>query len=27
VRGLPGVPSIGAVQPVHFAIWIEAGTR
>ena len=22
-----GVPSIGAVQPVHVATWIEAGTR
>ena len=22
-----GVPSIGAVQPVHVAAWIEAGTR
>jgi hypothetical protein len=21
------VPSIGAVQPVHVATWIEAGTR
>jgi hypothetical protein len=23
----PGVPSIGAVQPVHVGTWIEAGTR
>jgi hypothetical protein len=22
-----GVPAIGAVQPVHVATWIEAGTR
>jgi hypothetical protein len=22
-----GVPSIGSVQPVHVATWIEAGTR
>src|SRR6201993_107179 len=22
-----GVPSIGAIQPVHVATWIEAGTR
>jgi hypothetical protein len=22
-----GVPSIGALQPVHVATWIEAGTR
>jgi hypothetical protein len=22
-----GLPSIGAVQPVHVATWIEAGTR
>jgi hypothetical protein len=22
-----GVPSIGAVQPVHVATWIEAATR
>jgi hypothetical protein len=26
-RAGAGVPSIGAVQPVHIATWIEAGTR
>jgi site-specific recombinase XerD len=25
--GDAGAPSIGAVQPVHVATWIEAGTR
>jgi site-specific recombinase XerC len=26
-RASAGVPSLGAVQPVHVATWIEAGTR
>ena len=26
-RAAAGVPSIGAIQPVHVATWIETGTR